>query len=298
MAQQDGSRRRLIGLAGTLGAVLSVFLLTACGGSTAGTATAAPTTSASGSHAGATATATAVPFTRLSPAAAGAGLTLGKTQVTAPVTGQCDVTAVVSRDASHVAFVRSKAAAGATACPLSGAVMIVSADGTGLHELAPSGMFPFFAPDGTKVGFYSAPDASGCAAQLQLVTLTGTAVATVPGPFAQTEPNSPMSPDGGHLLLDSCSGKAEVLTVAGKPGPALSIPSSLGLSASPTFVPFGWTPDGKAVLLHGGSAFFLEDPSSGAVTAAPQSTVVLIQTRVPWELQTAKWNPSLPLQYQ
>ena len=298
MAQQNGSRRTLIGLAGTLAAALSVFLLTACGGSAAGTAATAPPTSASGARAGATATATAVPFTRLSPASAGAGLTLGKTQVTAPVTGQCDVTAVVSRDASHVAFVRSKAAAGATACPLSGAVMIASADGSGLHELAPSGMFPFFAPDGTKVGFYSAPDASGCAAQLQLVTLTGTAVATIPGPFAQTEPNSPMSPDGGHLLLDSCSGKAEVLTVAGKPGPALSVPSSLGLSASPTFVPFGWTPDGKAVLLHGGSAFFLEDPSSGAVTAAPQSTVVLIQTRVPWELQTAKWNPSLPLQYQ
>ncbi len=297
MAQQNGGRRRLIGLAGSLAAALSVFLFAACGGS-GSTATTTPPTSASGSRAGATPTATAVPFTRLSPTSAGAGLTLGKTQVTAPVSGQCDVTAVVSRDASHVAFVRSKTAAGATNCPLNGAVMIVSADGSGLHELAASGMFPFFAPDGTKVGFYSAPDASGCAAQLQLVTLTGTAVATIPGPFAQTEPNSPMSPDGGHLLLDSCSGKAEVLTVAGKPGPAVSVPSTLGLSASPTFVPFGWTPDGKAVLLHGGSAFFLEDPSSGAVTAAPQSTVVLIQTRVPWELQTAKWNPSLPLQYQ
>lgn len=276
--------------------------LASCGGSSKGGSS---PTSGSSAPAGTTAravapTPTPSTVTRVSPSSStgNTGLTLGKTQVTQYSATVCDFSPAVSRDGSHVTFVRGTRASASAACPTAGTIEVVAADGSGLKDLG-TGTQPFFSADGSTVGFFNAPDTSGCLAGVQLVTTAGEAVATIKGSFSATEANDPLSPDGKDLLLNPCSGTgATIVEANGTPGPAMTFPATLGLGANPVVTAFGWTTANKGVVMTAAAKFLLVDPATGAASAAPSGTIALIQTRTPWEFQLDLWNPSLPLGFQ
>jgi len=294
-------RSRLNLLRALAGVLLSFsVLLVACGGSSnTGSTTAAPAGStAKAAGAGATPTPSAV--TRVAPSSSTTktGLTLGTTQLTKYSDTVCDFAPAIARDGSHVAFVRATRSSASDSCPTTGTVEVVAADGSGLKDLG-AGTAPFFSSDGGNIGFFQTPIASGCFPGVQIVTAAAAAVATIPGSFSATEANDPLSPDGKTLLLKACTGGATTLIgVDGKPGPAFSFPDSLQLGTNPVVSPFGWTPNGKGVVVNASAKFLLLDPGSGAVSQAPAGSITLIEARTPWEFQLDLWNPSLPLQFQ
>ena len=297
MTLRNVYRPRLIfGIGGAVVLGLSV-LVVACGGSSKGSS-GTPTAAAAAQQAAATPTPVAV--TRITPSSATAktGLTLGTKQLTEYADTTCDFSPAVSRDGSHVTFVRGMRKDASESCPKAGTVEVISADGSGLTDLG-TGVQPFFSSDGTNVGFFNAPDASGCLPGVTIVSVTAAPVAKIAGSYSNEEANDPLSPDGKSLVLKACTGGATVLVAAaGTPGPALTFPAELQLGAAPTVSPFGWTPTGKAVVINAAAKFLLVDPGSGAVSAAPGGSVAFIEARAPWEFQLDLWNPSLPLQFQ
>ena len=284
---------------GIAAAMLSVsVLVAACGGGSSKTTSNTPTVAAAARGAGATATPAAV--TRIAPSSSSdkTGLTLGTKQLTQYADTTCDFSPAVSRDGSHVTFVRATRKDASQSCPKAGTVEVLSADGSGLTDLG-AGVQPFFSADGANVGFFNTPDASGCLPGVTIVSVAAAPVAKIAGSFAAAEANDPLSPDGKSLVLKACTGGATVVVgMDGAPGPALTFPAELQLGPTPTVSPFGWTPTGKAVVINAAAKFLLVDPASGTVSAAPGGSVAFIQARTPWEFQLDLWNPSLPLQFQ
>jgi hypothetical protein len=137
------------------------------------------------------------------------------------------------------------------------------------------------------VGFFAIPDRANCFSEIRFVGLEGDPRQSIRGNFAQGQANSPISPDGRHILLRPCDlpFRPVLFTVEGQRERDFTVPPSLSLGELATFIPLGWTPDGKAVFAYNNDQQrrFVVDIVSNEIVPTVPGLTVLVQTQFPWE---------------
>ena len=163
-------------------------------------------------------------------------------------------------------------------------------DGSGLKQVGTRASQPFLTPDGSMVGFLASPDpAGGCFSEVRLVSLEGDTRASVSGRFAQgaAQANSPVSPDGRHILLTPCDlpRRPTLFTIEGQRERDYTVPASLNIGEAAVFNPLGWTADGKPVFAYNNDQKrrFVGDINGNEIVPAGADATILVQTQFPWE---------------
>lgn len=250
--------------------------LAACGGDADVTST--QTASPDGERATATESSTIVPTDSATPnptaaptrLSSGNGIRFGDVQLTDQ---QCDRDPAVSRDGRFVAFIRP---ADSNCSVLTGSVMIVSTDGSGLREVAPIGASPSWSPDGSSLIFevFGGNSASECGIYtVETIDINSGAQRIVDGAASLYGAQGPAwSPDGRFLLLVPCVpgqvGSLQVFTLDGQ---------LVRTSGAEEYQ--YWTSDGHILT----RSCLIASPDSDSFTTMPPGTLVLTQTQFPWE---------------